>query len=207
MFGRGLGNLFGGRKMNEAVAAVDRGAAVHTGALGIAPFGCRADFVDRSHDLMPDIETGHQVRNSPLRARPWLVKLHPVDADCCAPNSFSGDDIRGPHKSAIHHLDAIDAPIGTFQIKRWRAFAGPQQTPDWNIVRFAIGVDDLEVQHLDVVFAGVQPDGSEAALSAPDFDDVTITAKKTDVPAPEFDPFRPFTRVVRRTWRPLIWGW
>src|SRR6202521_2232248 len=42
-------HLFGGREMYEAIAAVDRGACVDAGALGIVPFGSRANFVDHCH--------------------------------------------------------------------------------------------------------------------------------------------------------------
>ena len=44
--GRGFRRLLGNREMDEAVAAVRRGAAVCAGLFGIAPLGGGADFVD-----------------------------------------------------------------------------------------------------------------------------------------------------------------
>jgi hypothetical protein len=46
---RGLADLRRGREMDEAVADVDGGAAKVAGALGRAPLGRPADFVDGGH--------------------------------------------------------------------------------------------------------------------------------------------------------------
>src|ERR1700692_304968 len=49
MFGRGLDRLRRGRKMDEAVAHINLGAAKYAGALGVAPERGRADFEDSRH--------------------------------------------------------------------------------------------------------------------------------------------------------------
>jgi hypothetical protein len=59
---------------------------------------------------------------------------------------------------------------------------------DRNVVWLAVGVDHLEVEHLDVGTAHVQPDRLEAALAAPDPDRIAVLAEERNILAAQLDP-------------------
>jgi hypothetical protein len=54
MFCRRFSRLIGGGEMDKTVTAIDRRTAVHPCALGLAPFGNRADLENSHTDFMPD---------------------------------------------------------------------------------------------------------------------------------------------------------
>jgi hypothetical protein len=77
----------------------------------------------------------------------------------------------------------------TLEVERVRLASCANQGAHGNVVRLAVGVDDLEVEHLDVIAARSQLDGLEAALASADLDRVAILADERNLLAAEFYPF------------------
>src|SRR5258706_16004256 len=63
---------------------------------------------------------------------------------------------------------------------------------DCDVVWLTVGIYDLEIQHLDVGVASVQPDRLEATFPAPDPYRVAVIAKKINLLAAELRPIIAF---------------
>src|SRR5262245_39707601 len=108
-------------------------------------------------------------RWTPGSTRPVASLLQALDAHRCqALEIWDGE---------VGHLDAVDGALPAPQVERPCAVALPDHRADRYVVRRPVGVDHLEVEHVDVGTAHVQPDRLEAALAATDADDVAIHAE------------------------------
>src|SRR5262245_44908034 len=90
-------------------------------------------------------------------------------------------------QGAVEHLDSVDGAFPASQIEGTRALATLEDVADLDVVGGPVGIDHLEVQHLDVAAARKQTDGREAAFPPSNTHDVTV-APETDPLAPQLDP-------------------
>src|SRR5207253_495152 len=90
---------------------------------------------------------------------------------------------------AIDHVDAIDGPLAAAQIERTCLTASPDQRTHRDIVRLTVGVDHLEVEHLDIVAARGKLDRLEAPFTPADPNGIAVFADEGNLLTAEFHPF------------------
>src|SRR5258706_13276156 len=114
--------------------------------------------------------------------------LQPMHAYPRPLNPLPGDDICRANPAAIDHFDPVNRAVITSQVQRVRVLSGPEKTPDRDVVWISAGIDDLEVQHLDIGIANMQPDRLETSFPLPDGDRIAIRTEEINVSAAEPHP-------------------
>src|SRR5262245_5703622 len=108
-------------------------------------------------------------RSPSLKGEPCLRLLQALDAD--ARQSLEIWD------RAIDHVDAVDAALPAPEVEGTCPLSLPDEMPYGDVIRLAIGVNDLRVQHFDIGAAHVQANRFEPSLAAPHGKGVTIAAE------------------------------